>query len=75
MRSIVDEIKEGEKRFFKTFKVMPTAIELDVESYALLIDELGLDPLEDALLWDSYKLIVDDYSEGKRLNFILSEEI
>ena len=73
--NIIDEIRDAESSFFKAFKIMPTALEIDVESYALLLDELCLDPLEEPLLWDCYKLIVDDYSEGKRLRFLLSQEV
>lgn len=74
--SIVNEIKIREQHFFDMFRIMPSALEIDVESYAMLVDELGLDPLEDdILLWESYKLIVNDYSEGKRLKFILSEDL
>ncbi len=75
MRSIVEEIREAERHFFNTFKIMPTALELDVESYALLLDEQFLDPFEEHLLWGVYKIHVNDYSEGKRIRFILSEDL
>lgn len=75
MKSIVEEIQEHENTFFQRYKLMPTALELDVESYALLVDELCLDPFIEEPLWGSYKLIVDDYPEGKRIRFILSEDV
>lgn len=75
MISIVDEIKAHEKHFFEVFRIMPTALEIDVESWAMLVDELCLDPFEEHVLWDSYKLIINDYPEGKRIRFILSEEL
>lgn len=73
--SILDEIEERERSFMERFKIMPTALELDIESYASLRDELCVEPDEELMLWESYKLIIDDYTEGKRINFILSEEL
>lgn len=73
--SILDEIEEREQSFMERFKIMPTALELDIESYASLRDELCVEPDEELMLWESYKLIIDDYTEGKRINFILSEEL
>lgn len=72
--NILDEIKHKEVSFMSQFNLMPTALELDVESYALLRDELLLDPVEDLLLWDSYKIIVNDFEE-KRISFILSNDL